>query len=406
MRICFYTEIYYKGGLDTFLINIFNSWPREDDQISLICNESHAGLTNIINKSPDGVIFKKYNRLFTSNFFINNTSRNFFRIFSRRILKIIYRLIEYPILFPWYVISLTIVFTKSDYDRLIVVNGGYPASLLCRCAVIAWRFANKPESAIMNFHNSATSSKWYERPFENAIDFMVEKFSKDIVSVSKNCLNSLNNRRAFIGSKKLSYIYNGIEDPVTKTSGKNFLKKNSSYCLMLATYEQRKGHKFLLKAFQEVVQQFPNMELRIHGHGSQLQKKIVLDEVHKLQLNKNVFLGGHIEDIKKLYTQASIVVVPSQEYESFGLTIIEAMAYGIPVITTDVGGMPEVLENTNAGYVCSKDKPLEFANFIIHILQNKQLALDLGNNGRVAFIKRYTALKMASKYDQLIQRNL
>ena len=51
MKICFFTEIYFKGGLDTFLINIFNTWPNKNDQISLVCNASHGGINNIKQKS-------------------------------------------------------------------------------------------------------------------------------------------------------------------------------------------------------------------------------------------------------------------------------------------------------------------------------------------------------------------
>lgn len=48
------------------------------------------------------------------------------------------RILQYPVLFPWYVLTLSLHFRRSAFDRLMVVNGGYPASLLCRAAVIAW----------------------------------------------------------------------------------------------------------------------------------------------------------------------------------------------------------------------------------------------------------------------------
>ena len=51
MKICFFTEIYYKGGLDTFLINLFNAWPNKKDNLTLFCNESHPGITTIEKKT-------------------------------------------------------------------------------------------------------------------------------------------------------------------------------------------------------------------------------------------------------------------------------------------------------------------------------------------------------------------
>jgi len=79
------------------------------------------------------------------------------------------------------------------------------------------------------------------------------------------------------------------------------------------------------------------------------------------------------------------------------------MAFGIPVITTNVGGMPEVLENSHAGYVCSKDDPKAFAEVIKNILGNPALASELCRNGRKTFEQRFTATKMASEYRQLLE---
>ena len=403
MKICFFTEIYFKGGLDTFLINIFNTWPNKNDQISLVCNASHGGINNIKQKSPEEIFIHKYNRVFTSSFFTDSSKKNFFRTLIKRFLNLFYKIIEYPILLPWYLISLTAFFLKNDYDRLIVVNGGYPASLLCRCAVIAWKFSSKKKQpAIMNFHNSATISKWYQKPFESLIDGMVEKYSKSIVSVSSNCLDSLNLRRAFVGSKKLSYIQNGIQDPLNKYENQSFLNIKNPYCLMLATYEPRKGHMFLLNAFKKVSLEFPDLDLRIHGDGSKKEKRLIIKEINKLKLGKKVFLGDHVQDIASLYMNASILLVPSQEFESFGLTIIEAMAFGVPIVATDVGGMPEVLSNSGAGCICSKNDPTEFANAIMRIIKDKNLSNRMSKNGRKTFENKFKASKMSQKYAELI----
>ena len=97
-----------------------------------------------------------------------------------------------------------------------------------------------------------------------------------------------------------------------------------------------------------------------------------------------------------------MLVVPSQEYESFGLTIIEAMAFGIPVVTTDVGGMPEVMGKTKAGFVCSKDNYLEFANAMKSILNDAKMSKKMSNNGRKAFKSNFIAKKMTQKYINLI----
>jgi len=288
----------------------------------------------------------------------------------------------------------------------MVVNGGYPASLLGRSAVIAWRLAGKRPLAVMNFHNSTTSPSWYFRFFENIIDALVVRCASHIVSVSKACLGSLDTRRAFLNCSKLSYIYNGIEDPKflfnTVSTTSETRSSSRRYCLMLATYEARKGHNYLLRAFQIVAKDFPDVDLLIYGYGRAYEKKQVADEVVRLELEDNVMLGDFTSNTHELISGAAVLVVPSQAYESFGLTIIEAMAFGVPVVITDVGGMPEVLAGSNAGYVCSKNDPLEFATAIKTILGNPKQASEFGLNGRIAFENRFTASTMANSYKKLM----
>ena len=145
------------------------------------------------------------------------------------------------------------------------------------------------------------------------------------------------------------------------------------------------------------------MQLKIYGHGRPHEKKRVADEVMRLKLENKVKLGDFTPQTAALLAGASVLVVPSQAYESFGLTIIEAMAFGVPVVTTDVGGMPEVLADSNAGYVCSADDPLEFSAAIIKILGNQALASELGRHGRQAFERRFTAGTMALSYRKLLE---
>lgn len=402
MNICFFTENSYKGGLDTFLINLFNAWSDKEDELTLVCNDNHPGLETIVEKIVRPIKIKTYSRVL-SKIVQGNSQLNIIR----KLFMLAFIVLQYPILFPWYVITLTLFFRKSSYDRLIVVNGGYPASLLCRCAAIAWRLSAKQSLAIFNFHNSAVKPSWYFWIPEYFIDLAVLWSCLKFVSVSKNCLGSLNNRKAFRGCNKLYCIYNGIEDPAAKIEYIDCKEKihqtGQKYCLMLATYEQRKGHYFLLQAFQFVVKDFPDVVLKIYGYGKPIEKQIVADEVKRLSLEKNVILNDFTADTASLIRNASVMVVPSQAYESFGLTIIEAMAFGVPVVTTDVGGMPEVLSGSNAGFVCSKSDPETFGRTICKIFRDSSLATELSKNGRKVFEERFTAHKMAISYRDLIK---
>ena len=409
MKICFFTENYRKGGVDTFLINLFNAWPDSEDELILLCNGAHAGLETIAERTNYPIEIKRYSRIYTSKIAHGQSALRFNLSCPARVFfALTFRFLQYPILLPWYIYTLALHFRRSDFDRLMVVNGGYPASLLCRCAAIAWRLSGKMPLAVFNFHNAAVRSPWYFRAFENFIDYSVINGSHIIVTVSEWCLNTLKNRKPFLDCPKLHFIFNGIEDPVLKLNPMANLscrsnENDSKYCLMLATYESRKGHSFLFEAFKSVLTEFPDMRLLVYGFGTVREKNKVIGEVKRLDLERSITLNDFAAETGPLLANASLLAVPSQAYESFGLTIIEAMAFGIPVVTTDVGGMPEVLKDSHAGYVCSKDDPRSFADKMKDILRDPVLAAELGRNGRKTFERQFTASKMAWQYKSLLK---
>lgn len=406
MNVCLFTENHRKGGLDTFLINFVNAWPYHRDCISLICNDSHPGLSNINNEVNRPLTIDTYSYVDIGNLVSRGQTSSKIFIFFLNAAQIVFKALQYPIFFPWYVARLTLFFARSDYDRLMVVNGGYPASLLCRSAVIAWRLARKRPLSVMNFHNSASKSSWFYAPIEYFIDWLVVRSTSQIISVSKNCIDSLSVRPAFRHAENLSFIYNGIQDPAAGSqgfsNGSSIRGPDQPYCLMLATYEARKGHGYLLQAFQEVVAENTDVRLKIYGHGLDGEKEKVASEVRRLGLDGRVTLGGFTEKTAALYAGASVLVVPSQAYESFGLTIVEAMAFGVPVVMTNVGGMPEVLGDSEAGYVCSSNDPSEFADAIKKILFDVTLASAMGRKGRIEFEKRFMAGIMARQYANIL----
>lgn len=407
MHICLFTENFNKGGLDTFLINLINFWPNPEDELTLLCNENHPGIEIILSKTNGRVNFRSYHRLFLSNiskgysFFWNGQYKPLKKIFGG-----IYRLLQYPILFPWYILTLTVFFKKSQFERMMVVNGGYPGSLLCRAAAIAWKISGKNTKCIFNIHSSASRPSKLISLVENLIDRLIIKSVKSFICVSKSSVAYLKKRDAFSNSNKVCYVYNGIADP----AGENFskfkrIKKKLQppYVLMLGTFDKYKGHEFLLKSFQKIIQSIPNAELKIFGHGSNEQRKFIQDKIFELHLNEKVFFGNFIPNPESYIFNASVMVVPSQDYEAFGLTIIEAMSLQTPIVATDVGGIPEVLEGSDAGFICGKDDLDQFVKHICEILEDDSLAERLGANGRKTFEKRYDASIMANQYYMALQ---
>ena len=160
----------------------------------------------------------------------------------------------------------------------MVVNGGYPASLLCRSAVISWCLLGKKKKAVFNFHSSAIPPSLLNYLPERMIDLAIVSCSYKIVGVSDAILITLRMRLAFRATRKLSYIHNGIEDlksQYLKQEQHENSYENKEYCLILATYQKYKGHEYALEAFMSVSKKHPNLKLYMFGYGRNFFTKIL-----------------------------------------------------------------------------------------------------------------------------------
>ena len=111
---------------------------------------------------------------------------------------------------------------------------------------------------------------------------------------------------------------------------------------------------------------------------------------------------GFDENILESIASASVVVMPSQEFESFGLVLIEAMSVATPVICTNVGGMPEVVQQGKAGIIIDKNHPKQMASALRKIFLDKSYARSLGENGFKMQRDKFDVKSMAKQYCELL----
>ena len=158
----------------------------------------------------------------------------------------------------------------------------------------------------------------------------------------------------------------------------------------------------MLHSFAHVVEELPEAKLIICGHGSPEEKKFVSNLVTELKLTKSVILEKFRLDARLLICAADIVLVSSQGYESFGLTIVEAMAFSTPVVATDVGGIPEVLKENIGGFCVNSSDIDTFVEKILLLLRDKKLQTTIGAAGLKRYKKHFLAERMAKDYFNII----
>jgi glycosyltransferase involved in cell wall biosynthesis len=406
MKIIFFTELYLMGGVHRFIIDLVQNWPKEDKLI-LICNKSMPGI-------------EEMNRRFQSVCKVVSHDRGIIRFCEEEVRckgikkKIVlgFRTILQFLQIGYHAVWFKRLFNQYNPDRVMIINGGYPGGYTCRAAALTGLFETGLKKPIMNFHNLPVKSKWVFAIPEYFLDLLINKSVHCFVTVSKSANYELRRRPGLMSSVR-KYIYNGTKvgsvdkNRIVIGGVREELRipENSPIVLMLATYEARKGHEFLFKAFVDVIQEVPEARLVIAGHGSMSEIQIVERLVESYKLAGIVHLLGFRNDVVSLLGQSQVVVVPSQHSESFGLTIVEAMAQRIPVVATQVGGIPEVLENGQGGYTVPL-KPGLFAEKVIALLKDSRLRVQVGDSGYKVVKERFSLDRMVEDYYKLTRGRL
>ena len=124
--------------------------------------------------------------------------------------------------------------------------------------------------------------------------------------------------------------------------------------------------------------------------GSGSQKKYLEDLVNTLGLVSDTLFTGYInqDEIHNYHNMFDIFVVPSVK-ESFGVSALEASACGKPVIVSNVGGLPEVVENEKTGLIVEKQNSSLLAEAIEKLISNLKMREEFGNNGRQKVLREY-----------------
>ncbi len=167
------------------------------------------------------------------------------------------------------------------------------------------------------------------------------------------------------------------------------------YLLFVSRWSSYKGLDRLLEAYQLVKQKQPDVGLVICGKPESGQPEIERLVRVAQQQDKNIITPGFVsdEDLSAIYSAASVYVHPSL-YEGFGIMILEAMAAGVPVVTSNVSSLPEVVGD--AGLLVDPKNPSDIAQKIEQILSDPEQALRLKNKG-LERVKQYSWRKMAEQ---------
>lgn len=232
------------------------------------------------------------------------------------------------------------------------------------------------------------------------ISWIIDHFSDEIVVNSISTGDSLN-----LKYKNYNIVYNAVEQNSLERIKD---KSNKNVVLGMAGRINRwKGQKLFVDIAAKVSQTHPNVEFKIAGSAYE-GEKFLEDDLKKyisdLKLQDRVQLIGQVNDMDKFYSEIDIFILPSIQPEPFGLVAIEAMDAKIPVIATNHGGPREIITNSVDGFLVNPDDIQRFVDICSELIDNKELREEIGENGYLTKISRFSISTMINNIEKILER--
>ncbi|EMT39197.1 glycogen synthase (ADP-glucose) [Thermoanaerobacter thermohydrosulfuricus] len=238
--------------------------------------------------------------------------------------------------------------------------------------------------------NGYKLSSWMERTGIEAADrvIAVSQGSKEDILKYYN-----------IPEEKVEVIYNGIDLNQYQKTDRNIARQKygieGKYILFVGRISRQKGITHLIDA----VKYLPK-DIKVVLCASSPDTQEVLEEVEqKVKLYDNIIWINKMvekEEIIELYSNAEVFACPSV-YEPFGIINLEAMACKTPVVASATGGIKEVVVHEETGFLVEPGNPEELAKYINILLNNKDLAIKFGENGRKRVEEMFSWESIAKK---------
>jgi glycosyltransferase involved in cell wall biosynthesis len=242
--------------------------------------------------------------------------------------------------------------------------------------------------------NMSLRKKWHEWIKQFFIDYFIAISEND----KKKMVKFFN-----IKESKIKVIYNGVEYnkllPYQKKKKNNELSPVEN-CVILGTigrFTYQKGQEILIEAFSNIYNNFNNVKLIIVGSGENEDsiKRLIIDK----NLQDHIVVEGYKENIYEFLKMLDIFILTSR-FEGVPYVILEAMCIGVPIISTKVGGIDNILENEVDAILTEKNNALDTERAIVKLIEDKYLRTNIAVNA-IQKVQRYSIDAMVKNTEKL-----
>jgi glycosyltransferase involved in cell wall biosynthesis len=200
--------------------------------------------------------------------------------------------------------------------------------------------------------------------------------------------------------KRTIFVHNGI-DPLQFSPSDKIISPLSRYILCVADLQEYKGIDILLLAAKPILVNEESLTLVLAGDGPSRRDLELLSSSLGIR-DRTMFLGTQgASEIAMLLRGCEVMVLPSR-MESFGIVLIEAMACKVPVIATNVGGIPEIIEHEISGILVEPEDPDALTAGMQRVLTDRNLRNHIAENGYSRVMERFCASHNGRAYSDAL----
>jgi len=327
----------------------------------------------------------------------------------------IYRFKTYPPYYISYVRAYGMIpplirnLAKSDVD--LIHSHSFIAIHTNAAALLSKLKKNPFVLTIHSFGENPSNfySDMFTKVYNSSIGKITLKFADKVIVLSSEA--KVYFLQLGVDEEKIRIVPNGIDykrfaNFHPKVNFKQRYSINGKVVLFVSNLQQRKGAQYLLKAAPQILREVPNTSFVIVGDGP--YRKYLEDLSNRLHIKNKVIFTGSLSDQELLeaYHIADVFVLPSA-FEGLPTVILEAMASGVPIVATKVGGIPSIVQDGITGFLINYGDTKQIAEAVINILSDESLAQKMGENGK-RISKNYDwqiiCKKIEDVYQEVIQR--
>jgi glycosyltransferase involved in cell wall biosynthesis len=200
--------------------------------------------------------------------------------------------------------------------------------------------------------------------------------------------------------RKITTIPNGLE---TARFHARAPRARLRRVIVVANLRPEKGHDVLIDASPEILRRYPDAQFVLAGGGNQGESLAARANAHGVLAAFS--FPGHCEDVASTLSDADIFVLPSRSDASPN-AVIEAMAAGMPIVASNVGGIGELVDDGRTGLLVQPDAPDALADRICRLMADPPLGHRLGSAARSEALARHSFTRMVAAFDRVYTTEL